>query len=267
MGSTKKILILTIVLIVFCLKMANAQQNYYDPNNPLGPNYNPNNTTQIRNDTIDATDTTKKVKEKYDFWHSPHVATLASAILPGLGQAYNKKYWKIPIIWGVLGTMGYFLVTNQYKYQDYRHAYNILRNYNKDGVLLQPENNIFNRQKSWDSLAIQTDIVGTRNDLRDLKYDFSTKTDSAYVDSQVAYARDNSRRLRDYMVVFGLLCYVLNMADAAVDANFAKFDVSDNLSMKFSPSFMTDYGQPQLGMSLKLCFEEKKSLKNLLKNN
>ena len=73
-----------------------SQQNYYDPNNPQGPNYNPNNNPQIGRitDTTEVQeDTTQKVKEKFNFWQSPHIATLASAILPGLGQAYNKKYW------------------------------------------------------------------------------------------------------------------------------------------------------------------------------
>jgi ribosomal protein L21E len=54
------------------------------------------------------------------------------------------------------------------------------------------------------------------------------------------------------MMVFGLLCYVLNMADAAVDAHFAKFDVSDNLTIKIEPSFQSFMGQAQMGLSIKL---------------
>jgi hypothetical protein len=52
--------------------------------------------------------------------HSPARATLLSATIPGLGQAYNKKYWKIPIVWGGLGAFGYFISWNNERYQYYR---------------------------------------------------------------------------------------------------------------------------------------------------
>jgi hypothetical protein len=52
--------------------------------------------------------------------HSPHKAALYSALLPGLGQAYNKKYWKIPLVWGGLAAFGYFISWNNDQYQFYR---------------------------------------------------------------------------------------------------------------------------------------------------
>ena len=52
--------------------------------------------------------------------HNPEKATLYSAILPGLGQAYNKKYWKIPVVYAGIGTIGYFAITNGNGYRDYR---------------------------------------------------------------------------------------------------------------------------------------------------
>ena len=54
---------------------------------------------------------------------SPAKAAFYSAILPGLGQAYNKKYWKIPIVYGAIGTGVYFYVTNNKEYNRYRDAY------------------------------------------------------------------------------------------------------------------------------------------------
>src|SRR5688572_9044105 len=54
--------------------------------------------------------------------HSPHKATVYSAVLPGLGQAYNKKYWKIPVIYAGLGTAGYFFFYNNKQYQRTREA-------------------------------------------------------------------------------------------------------------------------------------------------
>ena len=255
-----------------------GQQNYYDQNNPQGPNYNPNNNPQI-NRVADSTevqeDTTQKVKEKFDFWHSPHIATLASAILPGLGQAYNKKYWKVPIVWGIMGTLGYFFFINVEKYDDYRKAYFLFRNYEgAEGVpkLLDSKNpnNISDRQDAWNDLANKKNFLGEKsNQLSELKYFMGSKAagDSIYIENNLAYVRDNARRTRDYMAVFGLLCYVLNMADAAVDAHFAKFDVSDNLSMKIEPSFISFSGQPQLGMTLRLSVVDNKHRKIPLTNN
>jgi hypothetical protein len=54
---------------------------------------------------------------------TPAKAAFYSAILPGLGQAYNKKYWKIPIVYGAIGTSLYFYLDNNKKYQEYRDAY------------------------------------------------------------------------------------------------------------------------------------------------
>ena len=68
------------------------------------------------------TDSTAFLKETYNPL-SPSKAAFYSAILPGLGQAYNKKYWKIPIVYAAIGTGVYFYVTNNNKYNDVRDAY------------------------------------------------------------------------------------------------------------------------------------------------
>jgi hypothetical protein len=54
---------------------------------------------------------------------APSKAAFYSAILPGLGQAYNKKYWKIPIVYGAMGTSLYFYFSNNQQYHNYRDAY------------------------------------------------------------------------------------------------------------------------------------------------
>ena len=54
---------------------------------------------------------------------TPAKAAFYSAILPGLGQAYNKKYWKIPLVYGAIGTSLYFYIDNNKKYHSYRDAY------------------------------------------------------------------------------------------------------------------------------------------------
>ena len=55
--------------------------------------------------------------------HSPHKASVYSAILPGAGQAYNKKYWKIPVVYAALGSAAYFTYDNGQKYNQYRNSF------------------------------------------------------------------------------------------------------------------------------------------------
>src|SRR4030095_11929971 len=55
--------------------------------------------------------------------HSPRKAAIRSAIIPGWGQIYNKKYWKVPIVWGALGVTGYIFFNNLYTYKDLKFAY------------------------------------------------------------------------------------------------------------------------------------------------
>ena len=72
---------------------------------------------------------------KQEYKHSPQIATLASAIIPGLGQAYNRKYWKIPIVWGTgIALYAYYDVSNSY-YHRYKLAY---EQYEK-GLVTDPE--------------------------------------------------------------------------------------------------------------------------------
>ena len=75
--------------------------------------------------TVDSTKI-EKVPAEAEVVHSPRKATIYSAVLPGLGQAYNKKYWKIPIIYAGFGTIGYFIGWNNGFYKTYKLAYSDL---------------------------------------------------------------------------------------------------------------------------------------------
>ena len=76
---------------------------------------------QAKKDTVSQSKDTLKPIEIDPL--TPAKAAFYSAILPGLGQAYNKKYWKIPIVYGAIGTSLYFYVDNKKKYNEYRDAY------------------------------------------------------------------------------------------------------------------------------------------------
>lgn len=73
---------------------------------------------------INKTDTVQYDTSKFVMKKSPLGAVVRSAILPGLGQFYNESYWKIPVIWGVLGYLGYNWVTQNNEYKKYRDLFN-----------------------------------------------------------------------------------------------------------------------------------------------
>ncbi|MDR6239840.1 DUF5683 domain-containing protein [Aureibacter tunicatorum] len=155
--------------------------------------------------------------------NDPNKAALLSAAIPGLGQAYNKSYWKIPIIYGGGAVIGYLIAWNDQRYQLYRNALIDVSNGDID-----PSNPLHNQ---------------TEDRLNRLV--------------------DNARRSRDYAVIFMALLYALNIVEAYVDANLQQFDISDNLSMKVAPAINSRSAMPighnsemqTVGLSLKLNFK------------
>jgi hypothetical protein len=131
--------------------------------------------------------------------HSARKATLYSMALPGLGQAYNHKYWKIPVIYAGFGTLAYFIHANNKKYMDFKEAY---------------------KYKAGDSTSIKP--VG--NPYVD-KYDAS----------QLLEGQNYYRRNLEVSIMFTAVLYILNVVDAAVDAHFFDYNVSDDLTMRIDP--------------------------------
>ncbi len=130
----------------------------------------------------------------------PRRAALYSAVLPGLGQAYNGKYWKIPIIYGGLITMGYFIIWNNDQYQFFLRAERAVSNGETNPLSEFP--NAINR--------------------------FETR-------EQLSRARETSRRNRDFMVILTAGLYALNIMDAIADAHLIEFDINPDLSMDLKP--------------------------------
>lgn len=171
--------------------------------------------------------------------HSPHKATLYSAVLPGLGQAYNKKYWKIPLVYAALGGFTYGLVFNQKHYTMYKNAY-------RDFVYRDPAN------KSY--VTIWEDKLSdycTLEELETIRADWFKKT--------LEGKKSSYRHDRDMTIIALVGVYVLNMIDASVDAHFFNYDVSDDLTLKILPEMgitpdKYDQAAPTLGMRLNLRF-------------
>ncbi len=131
---------------------------------------------------------------------SPRKAAIYSTILPGLGQAYNKKYWKIPILYAGIAGLTYSIIYNNNNYLTYRSAYRI--------------------RKDTDPTTVDQ-FVGILNDDYLLQY---TKS---------------FHRWRDLSIFGAALLYALNVVDATVDAHLSTFDVSDDLSLRIQPVFYT----------------------------
>ena len=171
-------------------------------------------------------------RDKEEKLHSPHKATFYSAILPGLGQAYNEKYWKIPIIYGVIGSMVYTIHFNSTNYTKYKNAY-------RDFLIRDPGN------KSY------VDVMPPTLTVEQVEGQYADWFQRALENKKEYY-----RRYRDLSYIGMAAIYVLNMIDATVDAHFYDFDVSDDLSMKVRPVFMepTPYSQNNLGIRLSFNF-------------
>jgi hypothetical protein len=103
---------------------------------------------QAKKDTVLVVKDTTKYQEIDPL--TPAKAAFYSAILPGLGQAYNKKYWKIPLVYGAIGTSLYFYIDNNKKYHDYRDAYKRrLEGYNDDDYQFLDESRLIAGQKFY----------------------------------------------------------------------------------------------------------------------
>lgn len=182
-------------------------------------------TTQY-NDTVIVTnaagiaDTTVKKKV-----HSPRQATLRSLIVPGLGQIYNKKYWKVPIVYAAIGIPVYLFFDNRAWYNRTRYALTVV-----------VDSSLF---------ADPAALAKVHPDLRPL-------VDAKLQGSLVNY-RNEFRKDMDYSILFTLLMWGLNIVDATVDAHLKGFDVGDDLSLKIKPSLQRGYTSP--GVSLVLNFK------------
>lgn len=162
--------------------------------------------------STELTDTTASIKLAPRAPHSPRKAALYSAILPGLGQAYNHEYWKMPLVYAAIGTCTYFFVWNMDNYRKYRDAYRLSVDGNPDTNISDP-------------------LLANKS--------------PQYLKANRDYFRQNI----DYSVLFFVLAYTLNIADATVFAHLRNWDMSDDLSMRVSPAIINNQG---LGISVKL---------------
>ena len=140
--------------------------------------------------------TTTTKKKKKPFPRDPKKATLM-AMVPGLGQIYNHKYWKLPIVYTGFGVIGYFVVTNTRYYNDFKEAY-----------------------------SCKVNDENCKNPLSE-----------KYSEETLKYIRDYYRRNMQLSYIIGGAWYLLQMIDANVDAHLSHWNVSEDLSLDISPVY------------------------------
>lgn len=153
----------------------------------------------------------------------PTRAVWMSVLFPGLGQIYNRRYWKLPIIVGGFMALGYGTSWNNSQYQDYSQAYrDLLDNDPSSNSYMNffpPTTNEGDLDKSW-----LTNVMKSRKDFY--------------------------RRNRDLCIICMVGVYLLCMVDAYVDASLAHFDISPDLSMDVAPTIIVEPGHSKPGVGI-----------------
>jgi hypothetical protein len=151
-------------------------------------------------------------------WSSPKRATIYSAVLPGAGQVYNKKYWKVPIVYAAIGIPAYLFFYNKSWYQKCQYALTVTVNGSTGDSLANVAPELLPFVKTGDTNGIIT-------------------------------YRDSFRKNQDYSVLFFLLFYGLNIVDATVDAHLKDFNVNSDLSFRVKPMILPG-PTPSAGITL-----------------
>ncbi|MEX6686648.1 DUF5683 domain-containing protein [Danxiaibacter flavus] len=212
-----KIHFILLILITLVLRV-NAQ----DAKQQLGQT-NTFDTTKQANIKADSIVGVKKDSIVVKKHHDPHKATRRSAIIPGWGQAYNKEYWKIPIVYAAIGIPTYTFLYNNEWYKKTRDAYSIVVNKEYD------------RYDEIDPALInkETGLPIDANALQNYRNEF--------------------RRNRDYSIIFFMIAWGLNVVDATVFAHLKEFDISEDLSMRVKPAY--DFNTKAPGLTFAFNFK------------
>ncbi|MFA6924282.1 MAG: DUF5683 domain-containing protein [Bacteroidales bacterium] len=151
--------------------------------------------------------------------HSPNLATIMSAVVPGSGQIYNRKYWKAPIVWAGAGAIIYFFKYNHDRYALYKTAY---------------------------KTKTDTDTISATID-----------NFPQYTADNILTLKNFYRRNLELTCFIGAAIYIANIIDAAVDANLFDYDVCDDLSINIQPVIQPryDFYSPTAGLKLTFKFK------------
>lgn len=167
---------------------------------------------------------------KIPFDPSPTRAVWLSVLCPGLGQIYNRRYWKLPIVIGGFMGLGYATNWNNDQYQDYQQGYRDLMDNDPD-------------TKSYMDFFAPT--VKEEN------------LDRSWLERVFKSRKDQARRNRDLCIIGLVALYALCILDAYVDASLTHFSVTPDLSLDWSPTLIAEPGRsrkPAIGLNWALTF-------------
>lgn len=168
------------------------------------------------------------------FWKpNPMRAVWLGAIVPGLGQIYNRSYWKIPIVYG--GFMGciYAITWTNAQYVGYKTAYRDLYYDRRDGTVTNDPS------KSYISILPEGYTIDRMGG------------ESAYYDRLKDW-QNTTRRNRDLAIAATAIVYALTLIDAYVDAQLFDFDISDDLTLNVMPDLYYDLQRQERSAEVKL---------------
>lgn len=140
----------------------------------------------------------------------PDKAALYAAVFPGLGQMYNKQYWKLPIVYGGAILIGHFIKYNNDFYNAFRNAY----------------------------------IADTDGD------DSTVNPFPQFSEEALQLNAERFKRNRDFMIIMGVVYYLVQIVDAHVSAHLIEFDINDDLAMRPTYYPREQYFAQNVGMSL-----------------
>jgi len=159
-----------------------------------------------------------------DSTHNPHTAVMHSLMVPGWGQLYNHRWWKVPVIYGGMGLLGWAVVFNEKYYKQFL----ALAQYLEHGVKPGPKDKYYNEYNLY--------VVS-----------------AGYQASAINNATDSYRRDRDLSILGLLGAWGINVIDAYIDAKFIhSYTVDNDLSMKISPGLINQ--QPVYAQNLSNSF-------------
>ena len=177
----------------------------------------------VASDTLEPPPTEQELANKKIANREPNKAALMSALVPGAGQIYNRKYWKAPLAWIGLGVTA-SLAVNFYKKTDIygKAAYNTAHG-----------------------------NAAANSQYKDKNYDLTQLSAT-----QLTTLQDDSRRYMYMNIAIFSAVYALNIVDAYVDAHLKEFDINDDLSFQVKPLFYTtNYSHLATGLTLSLRFK------------
>lgn len=223
MNRYLRILAIVCAFCFFSVEVLEAEQQLADSllverNQTVNPG---NNIAPVKSDTV-----------SLGYWKPNSKYSILFGLIPGGGQIYNRKYWKLPIVYGAFTACTYALIWNTKTYNEYRNAY-------RDFLSEDPSKNT-----AWLDFA----PPGTKPE------DYAKY---GHLKEPLKRGNDTFRRYRDLSIIVTAGVYLLSILDAYVDAELYEFDITPDLTMRIAPDVQMSNQPmqiPQLGVSCSLLF-------------